>query len=142
MTAPGDHGDPSSQSGEQRLIPLNVLTILHEIETKLEALSLKGDASEIDLRGFPFLFGEYDVLKDFLGQGEVTATVEALGTTRVRETRLAGVWWISHENEQQEVVGENLEITRHPVLLTTHTDDVQDGLNDLRTNLTILKPMA
>ena len=142
MTAPGDNGDPSSRGGKQQLIPLNVLTILHEIEAKLEALFLKGDASEIDLRGFPFLFGEYDMLKDLLGQGEVNATVEALGTTRIRETRLPGVWWISHENEKQEVVGETLEITRHPALLTTHTDDVQDGLNDLRTNLAILKPMA
>lgn len=113
----------------------NVLAIVNEIEAMLETLVLSGESASIDLRNLPMAPGDYEILRRILGEGEVSSVVQALGPTRVHETAVSGVWWVSHCNSDEEVVAEFIEVTRVPAILTTHADDVRDGLETLRRRL-------
>lgn len=113
----------------------NALPLLHEIEVLLNDLVTTGKSASIDLRGLPMLPGDYDKLREVLGQGEVSATVDALGPTHVRETAIHGVWWITHRNAEDEVTAEFIEVTYFPEILKTHPADARQAVETLRTRL-------
>ncbi|HEB67390.1 MAG TPA: hypothetical protein ENI93_05540 [Gammaproteobacteria bacterium] len=113
----------------------NVLALLHEIAGLLERLVDTGESGSIDLRGLPLLPGERDALKTVLGEGEVRATLDALGETAIHETRLAGVWWVSHCDRNGEQIAEFIEVTRVPVILQSDSRDVRDAGEVLRAQL-------
>jgi hydrogenase-1 operon protein HyaF len=113
----------------------NALPILHEIETLLAGLVASGKAASIDLRSLPMLPGDYEQLRQWLGEGEVSATVEAFGPTRVRETAVSGVWWVTHYSVDDQVVAEFIEITHIPEILKTHPADARQALETLRSRL-------
>ena len=73
----------------------NAVPILHEIQSLLNDLVTSGKSASIDLRSLPLLPGDYEKLKEVLGQGEVSATLEALAP-RTCVKRRAGVWWVTH----------------------------------------------
>jgi hydrogenase-1 operon protein HyaF len=81
---------------DEEMLSGNADPILHEIQSLLSDLVESGKSSSIDLRSLPLLPGDYEKLKEVLGQGEVSATLEALGVTHVRETAIHGVWWVTH----------------------------------------------
>jgi hydrogenase-1 operon protein HyaF len=108
------------------------LAILNEIQGMLEALVRSGSESGIDLRSLPMGPGDYQRLKDLLGQGEVTATVEAMGPTRVYETAYPGVWWVSHYNEAEQMVADRIEVCQQPEILKSHQADIEEGLDRLK----------
>jgi len=125
---PGPGGGQGARIG-------NALPILHEIQTHLERLAQGGEPATIDLRAMPLAPGDYETLQRLLGEGEVSATIDALGPTRVRETAVRGVWWVSHHNATDEVVAEFIEVTRIPTILQTVDEDLVDGLSNLRQRL-------
>ena len=102
----------------------NALPLLHEIAALLQALAERSEEGCIDLRGLPLAPGDYDHLRALLGEGEVQATIDAAGETRVRETAYAGVWWVTHRGPDDEVMAERIEITFMPAILTSHPADV------------------
>jgi hydrogenase-1 operon protein HyaF len=114
----------------------NALPILHEIEALLNELVASGKTAAIDLRSLPLLAGDYARLKEILGQGEVSATLEALGATQVRETAIHGVWWVTHYNSDATIIAEFLEVTTMPEILRTHPADARVGLDLLQSRLT------
>jgi hydrogenase-1 operon protein HyaF len=122
-------GSPASTHG-------NAMPILHEIEALLNDLVASGKTAAIDLRSLPLLPGDYARLKEVLGQGEVSATLEALGATQVRETAIHGVWWVTHCNSDASVIAEFIEVTYLPEILRTHPADARAGLDLLRARLT------
>ncbi len=75
-------------------------------------------------------------LERALGEGEVQATVNARGLSTVRETRIAGVWWIEHRDPQGELVAELLEVTRVPEILAGAPDDIAAAAQTLREYIT------
>lgn len=109
-----------------------VRALIAEIAAKLERLADQGAAGTIDLRGLPLLPRDYTMLKNRLGAGEVTATVNALGPTRIHETGYSGVWWLTHCNDTGEVVGELIEITTCPSLLISDGEEVRASAARLR----------
>lgn len=113
----------------------NALPILHEVATRLARLIEHGESATIDLRAMPLAPGDYETLQRLLGEGEVNATLEALGPSRVRETAIHGVWWVTHCNTAGETVAEFIEITRLPELLQTIEADLAEGLSRLRETL-------
>ncbi len=113
----------------------NVLALLHEIAGLLERLAETGERGSIDLRGLPLLPGERDALKTVLGEGEVRATIDALGETAIHETRLAGVWWVRHHDRNGEPIAEFIEVTRVPVILQSDLQDVREAGEVLREQL-------
>ncbi|HZP92449.1 MAG TPA: hydrogenase expression/formation C-terminal domain-containing protein [Burkholderiales bacterium] len=113
----------------------NVLAIAHEIESLLAALVESGRSGSIDLRGLPLSRADYEALREFLGQGEIDAAIEALGPTQVRETKVPGVWWVQHCNANGEVTAELIEVTYLPEILKTDPVDARAGLDRFRERL-------
>ncbi len=113
----------------------NVLALLHEIVGRLERLVETGESGSIDLRGLPLLPGERDALKTVLGEGEVRATLDALGETAIHETRLAGVWWVRHHDRNGEQIAEFIEVTRVPDILKSDPQDMREAGEVLREQL-------
>lgn len=105
----------------------NVRPILNEVIHAIDRLLEDDTPTTIDLAGLPFAPGELDELEATLGNGELVATLDALGSSRIRETTYPGVWWIEHRNVHDEVVGRYLEITRLPDILSSQDADIMAG---------------
>ena len=58
---------------------------------------------------------------------ELTAELDALGKSLIRETAYPGVWWVEHRNAADEIVGRFLEITRTPEILLSQDADIAAG---------------
>lgn len=115
-------------------IPANsvALALLGEIEAKLEALAKDGEESSLDLcwlRGMP---ADLALLRDTLGQGEVSATISTIGSSQVQETAVPCVWWISHHDHDGSRLGEFIEIAECPDLLRSDRLSIPQGLANLR----------
>lgn len=106
----------------------NVSALLSEIAAHLERLIATGEASQIDLKSLPFAPGEYEQLRLLLGQGEVTAQMEAIGASDVIETQYPGVWWLTHYNVEGDIVADIIEIASVPAILHSQPEDIRAGL--------------
>ena len=105
----------------------NVAPILNEVMHAIDRLLDDGIPTTIDLASLPFAPGELEKLEATLGTGELSARLDALGTSRIRETAYPGVWWIEHRNVNDEVAGRYLEITRLPEILSSQDADIMAG---------------
>ena len=117
----------------------NVPPLLHEIRHALRNLLENGETTTIDLRGLPMAPGEQEQLLGFLGKGEISVHLDALGRSEITESSFAGVWLIVHYNSNKEVMGKFIEITRIPSLLTSQDDDIKEGLQQLDERLEEMK---
>jgi hydrogenase-1 operon protein HyaF len=113
----------------------NVQALLSEIAAMLQKLLDHGEPGVIDLAGLPFAPGEYEQLREALGQGELTARLEALGTSEIVETRFPGVWWLTHYNVEGDIVADGIEVTLLPEILKSQPEDVRAGLARLQEAL-------
>ena len=113
----------------------NVQPILHEIRHALEALVDSGECSIIDLRSIPLAPGEEEVIIETLGQGEVHAKLDVLGLSEIYETLYAGVWLITHYNENNAIIGRFIEITELPEILKSQHEDMSKALLELEEGL-------
>ncbi|NGX15388.1 hydrogenase expression/formation protein [Wenzhouxiangella sp. XN24] len=109
----------------------NTLPLLHEIRHALGRLVESGEPTVIDVQSLPMGPGDMDRLMGALGDGEVRAELEALGTTVIRESRYSGVWIIEHMNGSGGVASRFIEISWVPDLLQAQAEDVQKGLTEL-----------
>ena len=105
----------------------NVIPILHEVAHAIDRLLDSDEPTVIDLSSLPFAPGELEKLEERLGTGELTAALNALGESRIRETMYPGVWWLEHRNTDDEVVGRYIDITRTPEILSSQDADIQAG---------------
>lgn len=118
----------STEAGVQfEAIHGNVRPILNEVMHAIDKLLDDDIPTTIDLSSLPFGPGELDKLEATLGAGELSAQLDALGTSRIRETTYPGVWWIEHRNVNDEVVGRYLEVTRLPDILSSQDADIMAG---------------
>lgn len=113
----------------------NVRPLLHEVLHAVDRLLETGEPTTIDLAGLPFGPGELEHLEASLGTGELSAELDALGTSRIRETAYPGVWWLEHRNAHDEVVGRFIEITRTPEILSSQEADIVAGRARLEDQL-------
>ena len=102
----------------------NVRPILFEVLHALDKLLDDDAPTTIDLAGLPFGPGELEKLEVALGQGELEAQLDALGTSHIRETAYPGVWWVEHRNVNDEVTGRYIEVTRFPEILSSQDADI------------------
>ncbi len=105
----------------------NVRPIINEVLHAIDKLLATDEATVIDLASLPFGPGELEHLEATLGTGELSAKLDALGASRIRETAYPGVWWLEHRNAHDEVVGRYLEITRTPEILSSQDADIIAG---------------
>ncbi len=113
----------------------NVMPLMHEIRHALKQLIENGETSIIDLRSIPLAPGEESVLLEKLGVGEVQATIKVLGPSEIIETRYAGVWLVTHYNEENSILGRFIEITTMPEILLSQQEDMALSLQILEDDL-------
>jgi hydrogenase-1 operon protein HyaF len=77
-----------------------------------------------------------DRLLSFLGTGEVQASIEALGPTRIQETGVAGVWLVDYLNSEAQRLALHLEIATVPEILCPQPQDLDDAIASLDARLT------
>ena len=123
--------EPCKNSG----LTHNTLPLLHEIRHALIRFADKGEPTILDLKAIPFGPGDEEKLLSFLGAGEIQATVDALGETRVIETAYPGVWLVEYKNPEQERIALQIEITDMPAILKTQPDDIRDCIALISTAL-------
>jgi len=109
----------------------NARPILFEVRHALEALLVSGETSIIDLRSIPLAPGEEETILNTLGKGEVLARLDVLGRSEIHETRYAGVWLITHYNDDEAIVSRFIEITTIPDILKSQTEDMSNALIEL-----------
>lgn len=110
--------------------------LLRDIQAGLTDLLANGQVHAIDLRQLPRMSAEvYQALRDALGQGEVSAVIQAQVKIEIAETQYPGVWWLRHFNARDEITTEILEITEMPVILKPHPVDMRSGLQKLGERL-------
>jgi hydrogenase-1 operon protein HyaF len=80
----------------------------------------------------PFAQADYEEMRDVLGVGAIDARLEALGESRVQETRYPGIWWVRHCNEDRETVAELIEVCDVPSILRAPAADVVYAAAQLR----------
>ncbi len=115
-----------------------VTAILAELASLLERFAANREPAAIDLRSLPMSPQDRAALQRALGEGEVRATFEAAGASTVRETSIAGVWWIEHRNQEGELIAELLEVARVPEILTRPLDEIAAGEYALRLRIAAL----
>lgn len=109
----------------------NVQPLLHEINHALTDLIESGTTHVIDLRSIPLAPGEETRIIEALGEGEVKATLNALGPTEVIETAYTGVWLITHYNENGDTLSKLIEITPVPEILLAPRVDMSQARDRL-----------
>lgn len=119
--------DEISVSIEPAGSPSQVMAILSELLTKLNALSEQGTNDFIDLRSLPMFPGDYEQLKETLGYGEIHVSIDAMGPTEIYETAIPGIWWVSHSNSEDENIAEFIEITALPAILKTDEQEIHQA---------------
>lgn len=125
----------SETTAPGELLTGNVDPVLQEIAALLKQLLQTGEGGTIDLRSLPFTPDDHSLLKQRLGEGEVSATLDTLGNSAVRETAVTGVWWVTHFNAAGEIMAEFIEITVIPEILKSDSLDMREALSELEQSL-------
>ena len=112
-----------------------VAAILSELVSLLERLADGQSPASIDLRSLPMSPQDRAELQQVLGEGEVQATCNAQGLTKMRETRVAGVWWVEHFDPAGALIAELLEVCRMPDILLCAPDEIAAGARALRAQI-------
>lgn len=115
----------------------NDILILHEIRHALKKLLDESESTIIDLRAIPMAPGEEARIETMLGQGELSATLNALGKSTINETAFSGVWLITHYNTEDEILGKFIEISKLPSILASQHEDIEVGLEQLTHQLLV-----
>ncbi len=113
----------------------NLRALLAEISALLENLVSSGQTGMIDINGLPLAPGEYETLREMLGQGEVSVRIDAIGPSEIIETHYPGVWWVTHYNVEGDIVSDMLDIAPIPDIVKSQPEDMRTGLARLRTQL-------
>ncbi len=113
----------------------NVMPLLHEVKHALDNLIETGQKTIIDLRSIPLAPGEEYKILNALGQGEVRAQLNALGLSDVIETQYAGVWIVTHYNDEEHIISRFIEITTMPDILCSQTVDIMSAYSRLTLDL-------
>ncbi len=107
-------------------------SLLVEVATRLEDYLDRGERGEIDLRTLPLTPQDHQALLSALGRGEVTISLAVMGESEIIETAYAGVWHITHRDEEQRVIAETIEICLVPGIVGATAGEMRDALQRLR----------
>lgn len=105
----------------------NAPPLLRELAEQVRRLLESGETSAIDLSALPLTPADLDWLREKLGSGEISVTLQASGESTLNETACPGVWWVTHRNEQGAVASRFIEVAFVPELVKAHPQDVEIG---------------
>lgn len=109
--------------------------LLHELVERLGRLLEADEPSHLELTAMGLGEADFALLRETLGEGEILAEVDNGGHVSVIESGYAGIWWVSHLDEEGQVMSEFLEVSYCPEVLIAEMDVVADGLNALKARL-------
>lgn len=109
--------------------------LLAELAHLLERFADSGECGAIDLRSLPLAPGELDRLRELLGRGEVTATLDVGGQTRIYETDFHGLWWVWHGTPDGETAAQYLEVSAVPEIVLADAADARRDAERLRARI-------
>jgi len=118
---------PSAEPG----LTGNAPPLLRELVELVRRLLETGEPSAIDLSALPLTPADLNWLREKLGNGEISVTLQASGESTLEETACPGVWWVTHHNEQGAVTSQFIEVTFVPELVKAHPRDVAIGRESL-----------
>jgi hydrogenase-1 operon protein HyaF len=113
-----------------------VEAILSELVSLLERLADLDSPGSIDLRSLPMSAQDRASLQRVLGDGEVQATVNARGLSKIQETRFSGIWWVEHFDQDGTSIAESIEVSRVPEILSSAPDEIAADALELRARIT------
>ena len=113
----------------------NVEPLLHEIRHALESLIENNETTMIDLRSIPLAPGEEETILNALGVGEVQAQLNSLGLSEIIETQYAGVWVVTHYNDENHIISRLIEIATVPNILCSQTEDIMAAYSRITLDL-------
>ena len=116
-------------------LTFNVKPLLNEVKHALDNLIETGHNTMIDLRSIPLAPGEEEKIMNLLGVGEVQAQLDALGLSEIFETKYAGVWVVTHYNDEGHIISRFIEVTRMPEILCSQTEDIMSAYSRLGQTL-------
>jgi len=116
-------------------LTFNVKPLLNEVKHALDNLIETGNNTMIDLRSIPLAPGEEEKILSLLGVGEVQAQLDALGLSEIFETHYAGVWVVTHYNDEGHIISRFIEVTRMPEILCSQTEDIMSAYSRLGQTL-------
>lgn len=109
--------------------------ILDEVARLIESLLETGEGGSIEVTNLSLSEDDYDLLDEALGRGAVSVEVAGAVQVQAVETGIAGVWWITHLNAEDEIMAEFIEVAFCPEILLSPEEEVADGLAGLRARL-------
>jgi len=127
--AAADGGDRGAGLGS------GVFAIVAELTALLDVLVRRGEPGLIDLRSLPMSGPDRVALRRLLGDGEVKATFDADGVSRIDETGIAGVWWVEHRDRQGDIIAELIEVALFPPILSCAAEDLAPASRALEIRL-------
>lgn len=127
---------------EEATIGGGFIAILHEISHLLLRLAETGEGGAIDLHSLPMAPGDYENLREALGEGEVTVTLNLGSPSSIRETAFHGAWWVQHCDTSGEVAAEYIEIAGVPEILVSDPHDVRRDAQTLKTRISLTEDLT
>ena len=113
----------------------NTLPLLHEVKHALHKLINIDESTIIDLRSIPLAPGEEDKILSTLGSGEVQVHLDALGPSEIIETTYAGVWIVTHYNDENQIISRFIEISKIPDILASQSEDITAAYKRITSDL-------
>lgn len=104
--------------------------LIWETLARLTEFAKTGETATIDLGGLPMSHGDRAALDDFLGRGEVSATIEVIGATEVWETQFPGVWRVRHFGADA-IATDLIEISACPKILLADRRDAENAARNM-----------
>lgn len=108
---------------------LNML--VRDIRDALQLLLDTGKETIIDFTNYPCDEKCEEALKEILGKGEVTASLNIFGCDSIIETGVHGVWWVYHLNDTGAIITKALYVSYVPSILPAQPEDVEYSINVL-----------
>lgn len=109
-----------------------VHSILLEIATLLESYLRTGERRELDLQSLPLTAQDQQVLQRELGVGEVTIRLNVMGESEIVETKFAGVWRVTHRDQEGRVTAEIVEIAAVPSIIEADSTEMQHAIDTIK----------
>ncbi len=130
------------KTNESKTIGGGTVAILSEVAHLLERFAETGERGAIDFHSLPMAPGDYEWLRETLGRGEVSVTLDLGSPSYAYETQFHGAWWVQHCAGDGEVAAEYLEIGAVPHLLLADPIDVRRDVRRLRTRIAQSAPLS
>ncbi|HYW76604.1 MAG TPA: hydrogenase expression/formation C-terminal domain-containing protein [Gammaproteobacteria bacterium] len=130
-----DHAGAGDGATQEQTIGGGFGALLAELAHLLERFADSGERGAVDLRSLPMAAGEYDRLRELLGRGEATVTLDVSGQTTIYETDFHGLWWVRHCTPDGETAAQYLEVSAVPDIVLADAADARRDAERLRARI-------